>query len=156
MRNPFARYLPKLATLTKELLHAEPVSLLAPLPKNVPLQGIYMFSEDKRHLYVGKSDNLRRRLHLHTRPGAQHNQATFAFRITREQFGIQRPSYRTEGSRPDLVRGLRFNAAFLKAKERVRNMEVRFVPVEDAILQTLLEVYVAMCLHTKYNEFKNT
>ncbi|WP_154660911.1 GIY-YIG nuclease family protein [Microvirga lotononidis] len=34
----------------------------------MPSRGVYLFSEGEGHLYVGRSNNLRRRYGLHCRP----------------------------------------------------------------------------------------
>ena len=47
------------------------------LPKKLHLAGIYLFSKDGEALYVGRTNNVKKRLQLHTRNN--HNQATFAF-----------------------------------------------------------------------------
>jgi hypothetical protein len=46
-----------------------------------------------------------------------------------------------------------FRTAFLQAKERVRNMELRYVEVSDPLRQMLLEIYVGVVLKTPYNDF---
>jgi len=45
------------------------------LPGTMPKQGIYLFSKGTEHLYVGRSDNTRRRIGLHCRSSGQPNQA---------------------------------------------------------------------------------
>jgi hypothetical protein len=60
-----------------------------------------------------------------------------------------------EGNRSWLVQQPDFFAAFLKAKARVRAMEFRFVEQSDQTLQALLEIYAAVVLRTKYNDFAN-
>ena len=55
------------------------------LPEGIPLAGIYLFSEKDQALYVGRTNNLRKRLQYHTRNN--HNQATFAFLLARESTG---------------------------------------------------------------------
>ena len=54
-------------------------------------------------LYVGRSDDIRRRIRLHCRQSAMHNQATFAFRLAKEICGFGKASYKPEGSRADLI-----------------------------------------------------
>ncbi|MGE3425016.1 MAG: hypothetical protein AB7N24_23455 [Dehalococcoidia bacterium] len=50
----------------------------------------------------------------------------------------------------------RFNAAFKEAKQRISGMKVRYVREDDAVRQTLLELYVAVVLETPYNDFNTT
>ena len=60
---------------------------------------------------------------------------------------------RTHRSRSQLERDPKFLRAFERAKERVRRMEVRFVEEADPLKQALLEIYVAVALHTRDNNF---
>ena len=48
-----------------------------------------------------------------------------------------------------------FAQAFSSAKERLCSMDIRFVEETDPLRQTLLEVYVAVALHTLFNDFEN-
>ena len=125
------------------------------LPLNIPLKGIYLFSENGNHLYVGRTNNIRRRIQNHCRLSATHNQATFAFRIARGETNFKKATYKTEGSRKVIEEDQVFKSAFISAKERLRNMELRFVEVEDPILQALFEIYASVTLETPYNDFEN-
>ena len=81
--------------------------------------------------------------------------AAFAFRLARETTGRIQATYRTEGSRKDLMKDPVFVRAFDNAKARIRTMEVRFVEETHPLRQCLLEVYVAVALDTPYNDFDN-
>ena len=125
------------------------------LPQNMPKQGIYLFSEGQEHLYVGRSDNIRKRLGLHCRASSQHNQATFAFRIARGKTGRTDATYTVEGSRRALLSDSEFLEAFERSKQAIRAMDIRFVEEKDPTRQALLEIYAATALETKYNDFEN-
>lgn len=128
----------------------------AKLPKVVPQKrGVYLFSEAGRHLYVGRTNRLRRRLAGHCRPSANHFTATFAFKLARESTGRLKAAYATKGSRADLLNDPAFATAFTVAKARIATMEVRFVEECDPVKQALLEIYVATVLGTPYNDFDN-
>ena len=43
--------------------------------------------------------------------------------------------------------------AFEQAKDRIRQMYVRYVEESDPIRQCLLEIYAAVALDTPYNDF---
>ena len=58
------------------LLAMEPVQLDA-LPRDMPKRGVYLFSEGERHVYAGRSNSLRNRLHRHVHNS--HSTATLAF-----------------------------------------------------------------------------
>ena len=118
--------------------------------------GVYLFSENGRPLYVGRTNNLRRRYGLHTRPSSGDNQAVFAFRLAREITGFTAVAYAPgEGSRKWLAEHPPFKAAFVASKVRVSKMEYRYVYEPDPLRQCILEVYCAVVLGTPYNDFDN-
>jgi hypothetical protein len=125
------------------------------LPAGLPSAGVYLFTEEGKHLYVGRSNNLRRRMQRHGSPGATYKQAAFAFRLAREQTGNLEASYKAEGSRAHLMEDPEFALAFANAKNRIRNMDLRFVEESDPLRQAFLEMYVAVALGTPYNDFEN-
>jgi len=152
--NPhFAEVTERLDPLFRRLLAMEPFTPVS-LPKGMPKEGIYLFSEDQEHLYVGRSKNIRGRIARHSRPGATHRMAAFAFRLAREATGHLDASYKKEGSRSKLMQDPAFRAAFDQAKTRIREMDVRFVEVANPVRQALLEIYVAVSLRTPYNDFR--
>ncbi len=153
MNQHFAEVVEILDISFRRLLAMEPVTPVS-LPKGMPKEGIYLFSESRNHLYVGRSRDIRGRIARHSRPGATHRMAAFAFRLAREVTGHLDASYKTEGSRSELMQYPDFRAAFDKAKTRIRKMDVRFVEEADPVRQALLEIYVAVSLRTPYNDFR--
>ena len=148
----FAAVIAQLEPSVRALVAMNPAKPLS-VPKDAPETGVYLLSEGPRHLYVGRSKTLRRRLGNHCRPSASHRMAAFAFRLAREQTGQLEASYKKEGSRAALMRDPKFAAAFEAAKARIRKMDVRFVQEPDPVRQTVLEVYVAVALDTPYNDW---
>lgn len=154
---------PKFASLVEQLDHKHQALLAAkgfnyeslPPSRDMPERGIYLFTEKSRHLYVGRTNRIRKRLSGHCTPSGSHFTATFAFRIAREQTGNVTPTYSEAGSRAQLVQDPVFSAAFTAAKERLRAMEIRFVEEIGPVRQALLEIYVATVLETPYNDFNN-
>lgn len=138
----------------ERLVEMTPVAY-AELPRVMPERGIYLFSEGDRHLYVGRTNRIRKRLQNHCRPSGTHFTATFAFRIAREATNRLTASYTKQGSRGDLVNDPAFAAAFVAAKSRVASLDIRFVEEADPVRQALLEIYVATVLRTPYNDFDN-
>lgn len=138
----------------ERLLAMPPVSY-GQLPRLVPARGIYLFSEEDRHLYVGRTNGIRKRLQNHCRPSGTHFSATFAFRIARMETGRTKATYTQSGSRNALLLEPEFAAAFVAAKQRVAAMDIRFVEETDAVNQALLEIYAATVLRTPYNDFEN-
>jgi hypothetical protein len=120
----------------------------------MPQSGVYLFTETGRYLYVGRSNGLRNRYGRHCRPGATYRQAAFAFQLAREATGRTQAAYRAgAGSRAGLMLDPAFAAAFTAAKERIRQMEYRYVEEADQNRQALLEIYCAVVLATPYNDF---
>ena len=138
----------------KALLEMTPICS-SKLPLDMPLRGIYLFSEAGQHLYVGRSNRIRKRLQSHCRLSSGHNAATFAFRIAREDTGNLEATYSKKGSRAELEKDPDFCSAFQDAKARVRAMEIRYIEEEEPIRQAILEMYVALSLGTPYNDFDN-
>jgi len=132
-----------------------PSFTFATLPKKLPLAGVYLFSEQGKDLYVGRTNNIRKRIQQHCRPGSGHNTAPFAFRLAREKRQILKATYTAEGSRENLLRDTAFFDAFVAAKARVRSMDVRVVEESNSLRQALLEMYVAIVLDAPYNDFDN-
>jgi hypothetical protein len=138
----------------RALMAMEPVSFTQ-LPRSIPRRGIYLFSEGERHLYVGRTNGIRKRLQNHCRLGGTHFSATFAFRVARVETGRTTASYSPSGSRSELCQDPVFGPAFVQAKRRVAAMDIRFVEETDPVRQALLEIYVATALRTPYNDFDN-
>ena len=151
MDDKFQPYVEELDSKLQQLLSMKPAKLVT-LPKRMPQMGIYLFSEGDKHLYVGRTRQLKRRI----REQANINKivgASLAFRLAREETGYVTPTYRKKGSRNDLLSKPEFREALANAQERIRNMDVRYVEEADPIRQTLLEVYVAVVLDTPHNKF---
>lgn len=154
MHASFVQYVESLHPLFERLIEMRPVTI-ATVPKNAPRQCIYLFSEAGRPLYVGRTrrQSLSKRLRQHSADSAQHNQAVFAFKLAREMTGHLHPGYTAKDSRAALAVDPEFARAFAQAKNRIRQMELRFVEEAEPLRQTLLEIYVAVVLRTPYNDF---
>ena len=150
----FREFVESLEPKFKALMAMTPVKY-STLPREMPERGIYLFSEGDQHLYVGRTNRIRRRLAGHCRPSSTHFSATFAFRVAREETGLLKAAYSTTGSRAALVTDSKFGSAFCRAKARLAGMDLRFVEEADPIRQALLEIYVAVTLKTPYNDFDN-
>ena len=148
----FAALVEILAPKLERLLEMPPLRYGA-LPRDMPVSGIYLFSEGAYHLYVGRSNSLRGRHGRHCRPGATHKQAAFAFQLAREKTAHRDVTYRAEGGRDWLIRQPVFRRAFEEAKARIRAMDYRYVEEVEQNRQALLEIYCAVVLATPYNDF---
>lgn len=149
----FVAHVEALRPKFEHLLVMAPVKPTA-LPRKMPAAGVYLLSEADRHLYVGRSNGIRRRIGRHCRPGATHRMAAFAFKLAREATSNLVATYKKgEGSRAGLMKNEAFVNAFNTAKARIRSMDLRFVEESDPVRQTLLEIYVSVVLTTPYNDF---
>ena len=155
MHDNFRQFAEQFHPKLELLLNQKPCTSIA-FPKEMPQAGIYLFSEGDKHLYIGRTDNMRRRLKLHCRPSSQHNQATFAFRLTREITGNLKATYKSgDGSRTALVQDPLFLQNFIEQKRRISLMDIRFVEEINPTSQALLEIYASVVLKTPYNDFNN-
>lgn len=137
-----------------EQLIAMPPCRAGVLPRNMPKQGVYLFSEGEHHLYVGRSNNLRGRYGRHCNPGATHRMAAFAFKLAREATGKMTASYKAgDDSRNGLMLNPAFLAAFVTAKARIREMDYRYVEEANQNAQALLEIYCTIALDARFNDF---
>ncbi|GAB3470220.1 GIY-YIG nuclease family protein [Polaromonas eurypsychrophila] len=151
----FVAHVESLRPKLEALLAMQPVKPTQ-LPTQMPKAGVYVLSEGGQALYVGRSNDIRARIGRHSKPGATHRMAAFAFRLARVETGHLRPTYKKgEGSRSALMEDPGFAGAFLAAKARICDMELRYVEESDPVRQTLLEVYVAVVLDAKHNDFDN-
>lgn len=136
-----------------EVLIAPPSFRYATMPRQLPESVVYLFSEDGRPLYVGRSNRFRQRLGNHCRASSGPNQSAFAFRLAREEAGFVEAKYTGENTRSGLMKKPEFQAGFGRAKARLNRMDIRFVAEPDQVKQALLEVYCAVALETPHNEF---
>jgi len=118
----------------------------------LPQKGVYVFYEDEKPIYVGRTNNMSGRLNRHCNQSSGHNTATFAFNIAKRAATKKGMNVRLTRSRLEVAPA--FSKLFLQAKERVSKMAVRVIEINDPITQTLFEVYAVMCLNTReYNDF---
>jgi hypothetical protein len=153
MDSRFEHFVNSLAPKYEELIAMTPVKVDA-LPKLMPKSAVYLLSEGDSHLYVGRTRRLRRRLVEHSHPKML--DAPFAFRLARETVGKVRASYTPLDSRRALLGDPTFRQARLDACTRIRQMDIRYVEVEESVAQTLLEIYVAVVTGAPYNDFKTS
>ena len=158
MNEQFYELIKKLEPKFQGLIKMTPVRGIHELPKakEMPEKGIYLFSEDDTYLYVGRSNRIRKRLLEQTRASSKHNMAAFAFRLAREQTCRIDATYKPRGSRNELEADPEFQESFLKAKSRIRKMDIQFIEENHPLRQALLEIYVSVCLSAPYNKFDTT
>lgn len=149
MDRKFLKHVEALRPKIRELLKTKGIKVCERRGPDIPDRGVYLLSEGRRHVYVGRSNGIHQRLGRHCRDSSRHNAASFAFLLAREELGFKRHQFTREA----LMRKKGFSAAFNRAKTRIRNMTLRYVGEGDATRQALLEIYVAVVLGTRYNDF---
>jgi hypothetical protein len=148
----FAEVVESLHPSFDRLMAMEPLRGTPPLRQSTPESGVYLFSEQGRRLYVGRSNGIAKRYGLHCRVSAKQNQASFAWKLMAEVVG-HKATYRKGEGRADLILRPDYEDAFFKAKARIRAMDFRFVEENNQMRQALLETYVSIALETPYNDF---
>ena len=151
MNRVFVSLIEGLPASLDALLACPPHTGGGPLPKGVPERAVYLFSEGDLYFSVGRTNRLRHRYREHCRQ--RHNDAPFAFKLARIASG----HLKAKGglSRSALELDPIFAAEFLKAKERVKRMEFRWVGEADPNRQCLLEIYATVALNALHNDFEN-
>ena len=121
------------------------------MPIGAPERAVYLFSEGDCYFSVGRTNRLRHRYREHCRQ--RHNDAPFAFKLARIESG----HLKAKGglSRAALELDPLFAAAFQRAKDRVKEMEFRWVEETDPNRQCLLEIYATLALNALHNDFEN-
>jgi hypothetical protein len=131
------------------LMSMDPV-IADKIQPNTPVGGVYLFSEEERHLYAGRTKrkiSVRIRNHFNSA-----NDCPFAWLLARHKTG-KKASYKKKGSRADLLSDPTFKAIYDSARNRIRKMQVRYVCEPDPLRQALLEIYVSVAAQTKFNDF---
>ncbi|MDZ4089131.1 MAG: hypothetical protein U1E69_20255 [Tabrizicola sp.] len=152
MHPKFAEVVESLHPSFERLMSMEPLRGTPPSRLSTPKSGVYLFSEQGRHLYVGRSNRIAYRYALHCGLSAKHNQASFAWKLMAEEVG-HKATYRQGEGRADMIRLQNYADAFTAAKARIRRMDFRFVEEIDQMRQALLEAYACVALETPYNDF---
>ena len=125
------------------------------LPKEAASHGIYVLSEGPVIQYIGRDNDIRKRVQQHSRPSSKGNAAPFAFRLAKQALNLGRATYAKKGSRAEIEKTADFKKAFSDAKTRIRAMDVRFVREDDTATQAIMEICIAVELKALHNDFDN-
>ena len=150
MQDKFGEYIRRMPILLNEL-KGTPLLNRNEL-KDIPRSGVYVFYGEGNPLYVGRSNRLKERIQEHGRPSSDHYSATLAFSMAKERVNFNRNKRRL-ATRNELEKASGFKKAFFLAKKQVAEMQVKVIEIEDQITQALFEIYAALTLNTKYNDF---
>jgi hypothetical protein len=109
--------------LVETLLACQPHSRddRPPAPK---LAGVYLFTENGVHRYVGRTRNFSRRFGEHVALKSPHNKAAFAVNIARAEAAAA--GLALARTRDEIEALPEFQPHFTAAKQRVRTVEFRF------------------------------
>ena len=142
----FQRVVDQLEPLLKQLTSSPraPFGERDGIPK---APGIYLFSEGPNPIYVGQTRNLQQRLRQHTSPSSKENSAPFAFNLALAE-AQENPSIDTNGTRKATAAQPEFDTLFRAARERVAQMNVQVIELDDPVTRTVFEVYAARVLGT--------
>lgn len=148
-------YLSKMDALFAELLakfEAAPTVKKDKLPIH---GGIYVFYDKGRAIYVGRANNIRNRIQWHTRKSSGSESATFAFNLAKMEF--VKEDAMSKLRRAELMAISEFLEIFDKHKLNLSNCEIKCIEIENDVLQTMFEPYLALKLGTypKNNTFEN-
>jgi len=148
MNQQFENYIARLPALLHRLTSATALNRLDLL--GIPKQGVYVFYEDSRAIYAGRSDNLKPYLMTQGLPSSNHYTASIAFGFAKKKAEAADHVYSTNIV---ALQDSTFNQYFDEEKERVARMGIRVVEVKESIEQLLLVVYASLELQT-FNTFE--
>ena len=122
--------------------------------RGLPQQGVYVFYENDNPIYTGRSRRIRQRIREHGGESSRYESATFAFKLFREAIG------EPEGRSPKYTRKElqdQHPEEYANQRQRVRNMRIRAVEINDPLVQTVFEIHAIIALGTThYNKFHTT
>jgi predicted GIY-YIG superfamily endonuclease len=146
----FAQIVGRMEDIYGELMDCELVKVTDRRDvKNCP--GIYVFFDGDMPIYVGRTRKLKQRVGQHI--SGNQNQSSLAFRYARS-VTKRKATYRKNGSREALMKDDDFRPVFDEFISRLKQMQFRYVIVEDAATQHIFEIYAALRLQTPMNSFE--
>ena len=121
---------------------------------SLPQQGVYVFYENDRPIYTGRSRRIPQRIREHGGASSRHESATFAFKLFREAIG-EPEGHSSKYTRKELQD--QHPEEYANQRQRVRSMRIRAVGISDPLVQTVFEIYAVIELGTtSYNKFHTT
>ncbi len=147
-------YLIPMDFLFKDLFEKFTQSALVKRNRLPTYAGIYVIYENELPIYVGRANNIRRRIQWHTRESSGSESASFAFNLAKLEYV---KNNEIKKRRKELMQIEEFIEIFKKHKLNLTNLEFRCIQVENDILQTMFEPYLALKLGTYpiNNTFEN-
>ena len=122
--------------------------------RSLPQQGVYVFYENDKPIYTGRSRRIPQRIREHGGEGSRHESATFAFKLFREAIG-EPEGHASKYTRKQLQD--QHPEEYARQRQRVRSMRIRAVEINAPLVQTVFEIYAVIALDTtRYNKFHTT
>ena len=122
--------------------------------RSLPQQGVYVFYENDKPIYTGRSRRMPQRIREHGGASSRHESATFAFKLFREAIG-EPEGHSSKYTRKELQD--QHPEEYANQRQRVRSMRIRAVEITDPLVQTVFEIYAVIELGTThYNKFRTT
>jgi hypothetical protein len=153
-RDQLKPYEPNMDALFKELFEEFKKAEFVKRDDLPSYRGIYVFYENGNPIYVGRANNIRKRIQWHTRESSGSESASFAFNLAKREYANETEINK---KRKELMAIEEFLEIFRKHKLNLKNIEFRCIPVDNDILQTMFEPYLAFKLGTypTNNTFEN-
>ena len=133
-----------------------PEAMLAHQAIALNTSGIYAFSErtasTECFLYVGQSVAMVERLREHC-GFTDWNKANFAYKLTVETTGLKPIKYSPNATKQSMFEIPEFKESFGTSLCRIKTMNYRWVSVDNKLERNLLEIYAAVILGSRFNEF---
>ena len=147
-------YQKEMDSLFQELYEEFEKSVLLKRTELPTCRGIYVFYENGKPIYVGRANNIRKRIQWHTRESSGSESASFAFNLAKKEYAKESEINK---KRKELMQIEEFIEIFRKHKLNLKNIELKCIPIENDILQTMFEPYLAFKLGTYpiNNTFEN-
>ena len=152
MNERFKKLTDRMPLRLQSLLEQSPIAIDDIGITQVPQKGVYVFFEDDEPIYVGRSNRLKKRLKEHSQRSADHYSATLAFRIAKQNTPTLQKKEKKQ-TNEQLMKNRDFVEEFEVSKDRIARMKIRLIEIEDQIEQAMFEIYAALTLNTKYNDF---
>jgi len=144
--NQATSYLFDMDILFKELYEGFKKQKLLKRAELKPIPGIYVFYNDEKPIYVGRANNIKLRIQYHTRPSSGSESASFAFNLTKLEF--EEKINESKIGRDAIMKLEGFSDRFTKHKEDLHASRIRCIEIENDIIQTMFEPYLALKLGT--------
>jgi len=136
----------------RSLLEQPPIGIHGIGVTRLPQKGVYVLFEGDEPIYVGRSNRLKQRLKEHSQRSSGRYSATLALRMAKRDTSPVREKGRKQTDAL-LMENRDFVERFEAAKDRIAGMGIRFVEIEDQVEQAMFEVYAALALKAKHNDF---